>query len=193
MDERETAGTSTNDPSVAHEGVVPPEELDAGAAEDAGQDPLQAARDEVERYLNNWKRAEADLVNYRRRAEQDREDAVKYGNVHLLKVLLPLFDDLDRAIENAPAEVVASTWFEGLRLLQRKIAATLQSQGIEEIPAEGEAFDPNVHEAVLFEEGEEGQVTAAFQKGYRLHGRVVRPSLVRVGSGRPAASPDTAH
>ncbi|HEX2172654.1 MAG TPA: nucleotide exchange factor GrpE [Dehalococcoidia bacterium] len=191
IDERETNGVPTSDSSVAHEAVTPEEELDA-APDTEPADSVPAAQAEADRYLNNWKRAEADLINYRRRAEQEREDAVKYGNINLLKALLPIFDDFDRAIDSAPEQVAGSAWFEGLQLLRRKITSTLQAQGVEEIAAEGETFDPNVHEAVLYEEGDEGKVTATFQKGYRLHGRVVRPSLVRVGSGHPTAPAETA-
>ncbi len=145
---------------------------------------LREAQEEAERYRANWQRAAADLVNYRRRADQEKEDAIKYGSVHLLKALLPIFDDLERAIANAPEEIAGTSWFEGLQMLSRKIDSTLQSQGVEVIEAAGQPFDPTLHEAVLYEEGEEGRVTAEFQKGYRLHGRVVRPSLVRVGSGQ---------
>lgn len=146
-------------------------------------DALATAQAEAARYLANWQRAQADLINYRRRAEQDKEEATKFGSLQLLKALLPIFDDLERAIANAPAEITQTVWFEGLQLLGRKIESTLHSQGVETIAAEGEHFDPTMHEAVLYEAGEEGQVTAEFQRGYRLHGRVVRPSLVRVGSG----------
>ena len=97
---------------------------------------------------------------------------------------MPIFDDLERAIANAPEEIAGTSWFEGLQMLSRKIDSTLQSQGVEVIEAAGQPFDPTLHEAVLYEEGEEGKVTAEFQKGYRLHGRVVRPTLVRVGSGQ---------
>ena len=145
---------------------------------------LREAQEEAERYRANWQRAAADLVNYRRRADQEKEDAIKYGSTHLLKALLPIFDDLERAIANAPEEITGTSWFEGLQMLSRKIDSTLQSQGVEAIEAAGQPFDPTLHEAVLYEEGEEGKVTAEFQKGYRLHGRVVRPSLVRVGSGQ---------
>jgi len=146
---------------------------------------LREAQAEAERYRTNWQRAAADLINYRRRADQEKEGAVKYGSVHLLKAMLPIFDDLERAIANAPEEIAGTSWFEGLQMLSRKIDSTLQSQGVEAIEAVGQPFDPTLHEAVLYEEGEEGKVTAEFQKGYRLHGRVVRPSLVRVGSGQP--------
>lgn len=164
------------DEAAAAEATPPPADLDAEAE-------LARVQADAERYLANWQRAQADLINYRRRAEQEREDAIKFGNVGLLKTLLPVFDDLERALATAPDDIRATPWFEGLQLLERKIATTLQAVGVEEIAAEGETFDPNVHEAVLYEAGEEGQVTAAFQKGYLLHGRVIRPSLVRVGSG----------
>ena len=160
---------------------VPPASDDSQP--DSGEQ-LREAQAEAERYLSNWQRATADLINYRRRAEQEKEDAIKFGSVHLLKALLPIFDDFERAIASAPEEIAATSWFEGLQMLSRKIASTLQSQGVETIEAMGEPFDPTVHEAVLYDEGEEGKVTAEFQKGYRLHGRVVRPSLVRVGSGQ---------
>lgn len=153
------------------------------AAASDGDSELKAAKEEAERYLANWQRAQADLINYRRRAEQEKEDAVKYGSTGLLRALLPIFDDLERALANVPEDIAGTSWFEGLQLLERKLASTLQAQGIDEIPAEGETFDPNVHEAVMYEAGDEGKVTASFQKGYRLHGRVIRPSMVKVGSG----------
>ena len=174
-------GTDTADGADQTERAESPEGA-ASVLDPAAQ--LREAQEEAERYRANWQRAAADLVNYRRRADQEKEDAIKYGSTHLLKALLPIFDDLERAIANAPEEIAGTSWFEGLQMLSRKIESTLQSQGVEAIEAAGQPFDPTLHEAVLYEEGEEGKVTAEFQKGYRLHGRVVRPSLVRVGSGQ---------
>ena len=180
-------GAASVERAVSADGA---DQVESAESAESTLDPVAQLREvqaEAERYRSNWQRATADLINYRRRADQEKEDAIKYGSVHLLKALLPIIDDLERAIANAPAEIAGTSWFEGLQMLSRKIATSLQSQGVEAIEAVGRPFDPTLHEAVLYEEGEEGKVTAEFQKGYRLHGRVVRPSLVRVGSGQRAA------
>ncbi len=148
---------------------------------------LEEARAEAERYLNNWRRAEADLANYKRRAEQEREEMKRYANASLIINILPVLDDLERALGSLDARLAGLTWFDGIRLIARKLQAVLESAGVREIPAEGQSFDPRLHEAIHFAEGEEGKVLAVAQKGYTLHDRVLRPALVIVGKGKPAA------
>ena len=105
------------------------------------------------------------------------------ANVAMLINLLPLVDDLERALENVDAHLAGLTWLDGIRLIHRKFQALLEMNGVSEIAADGQAFDPNVHEAVMYGDGEEGKVTSVVQKGYTLGGRVLRPAMVVVGKG----------
>ena len=137
-----------------------------------------------EDYLANWQRTQADFVNYKRRVEQERSETSKFANSMLVLDLLPVLDDLERALENVSMELAGLTWVEGIGLIYRKLQAVLQGHGLTEITALGQPFDPNFHEAVLYGEGEEGIVIEELQKGYRLHERVLRPTMVKVGGSK---------
>lgn len=152
-----------------------------------GIDSLKRALDEerakAEGYLANWQRAQADFVNYKRRTEQERSEAVRFGNAALILGLLPVLDDLERALDSVPDGLAQDNWVDGISLIYRKFKAVLEEQGVSEIEALGEPFDPHFHEAMLFGEGEEGVVVEEIQKGYRLHDRVLRATRVKVGKG----------
>jgi molecular chaperone GrpE len=135
-------------------------------------------------YLANWQRSQADFINYKRRTEQEREEVVKFANATLMLSLLPVLDDLERALENVSDKLAGMTWVEGVELIYRKLRAILEASGLSEIKAVGETFDPNLHEAVMEVEGDEGKVVEELQKGYKLHDRVLRPTMVKVGRGR---------
>ena len=150
-------------------------------------DSLKQALDEerarAEGYLANWQRAQADFINYKRRAEQERSEAVRFGNSALILGLLPVLDDLERALDSVPDGLTDDGWVDGISLIYRKFKAVLEEQGVRQIDALGEPFDPHFHEAMLFGEGEEGMVVEEVQKGYMLHDRVLRPTRVKVGKG----------
>ncbi|MBT9161150.1 MAG: Protein GrpE [Dehalococcoidia bacterium] len=97
--------------------------------------------------------------------------------------LLPVLDDLELALNNVSVKLAGFTWVEGIVLIHRKFHAILEGQGLERIETEGNDFDPNFHQAVLYEEGEEGKIVEELQKGYMLHGRLLRPAMVKVGKG----------
>jgi len=136
-----------------------------------------------EKYLANWQRAQADFDNYKKYAEQEKREAVEFANSMLILKLLTVIDDLERAFASLPAELTGFSWTEGVKLIYNKLKAILEAQGLAEIKAGGEAFDPHLHEAVMCREGEEGMVIEEIQKGYKLKNRVIRPSLVIVGKG----------
>ena len=144
---------------------------------------LEEEREKAQTYLANWQRAAADFANYKRRVEQEREEWARLANASLVMNVLPLIDDLERALDNVDATVAGLTWLEGIRLIHRKFQQLLEANGVTMIAADGERFDPNVHEAVMFGEGEEGKVISVVQKGYRLGNRVLRPAMVVVGQG----------
>lgn len=144
---------------------------------------LAEEREKAQSYLANWQRAQADLANYRRRCEQEREEIARFGNVQLLLTILPALDDLERAFESISDEPPDDGWVQGIRLIERKLKAGLEAQGLRPIAALGEPFDPNLHEAAMHARGKEGTVIQELQKGYMLHDRVIRPSMVVVGNG----------
>ncbi|MFO7773609.1 MAG: nucleotide exchange factor GrpE [Dehalococcoidia bacterium] len=144
---------------------------------------LAEERERAEKYLANWQRSQADFANYKQRSEQERRESIEFANSALISNLLPIIDDLERALASVPAELDESGWTEGIRLIYNKLKATLEAQGLTEIQAKGEPFDPRLHEAVMQQEGEEGMVIEETQKGYRFREKVIRPSLVIVGKG----------
>jgi molecular chaperone GrpE len=144
---------------------------------------LEEEKAKAAKYLGNWQRTEADFENYRKRVEQEKSETVKFANSALILNILPVLDDLERAFKSLPEKLAHLSWTEGIRLIHRKLEATLEAQGVCAINAIGEAFDPAVHEAVAQGAGEEGKVIDEAQKGYTLHGRVIRPAYVVVGKG----------
>ena len=163
------------------------EVFEAGIEQDEDIETLQQAladeKEKAEKYLSNWQRSQADFVNYKQRTEQEKSDIIEFANSRLISNLLPIMDDLERAFASVPAELNESNWTEGIKLIYDKIKATLEAQGLTEIKARGEPFDPHLHEAVMQREGEDGMVVEEMQKGYRYKEKVIRPSLVIVGKG----------
>ena len=128
-------------------------------------------------------RALADLQNFRRRGEDERLRIIRDANERLIKELLPVLDDFDLALDAARKTESYEQLIGGVSAIVRKFQDTLTKQGVDAIPAAGEKFDAEVHEAVMLdEESDEPDetVTAELRKGYTLHGRVIRPSLVKV-------------
>lgn len=148
---------------------------------------LAEERAKAEGYLANWKRAQADFVNYKRRSELDREANSRFANSVLILNLLPVLDDLQRALNSVPPRLAKLSWVDGVRLIERKFRAALEAQGLTPIKARGEPFDPNLHQAMMRSRGREGMVVRELQRGYKLHDRVLRPAMVAVGGGEQLA------
>ncbi len=145
---------------------------------------LAEEKAKAEKYLTNWQRAEADFSNYKKRAEQEKSELADFANAMPILNLLPVLDDLERAFVSLSPKLAGLTWVDGIRLIHRKLQAVLEAQGLAEIKAVGQPFNPSLHEAVMYQEGEEGVVIDEVQKGYKLKDRVLRPSLVVVGKGK---------
>lgn len=146
---------------------------------------LAEEKKKAEDYLANWQRAQADFINYKRRNEQERQDFNKFANANLALSLLPVLDDLERALSSM-SKSVKHSWVEGVRLVERKFKSVMETQGVTPIKALGEPFDPNFHEAIRQDKGKEGIVIEEFQKGYMIHDRLLRPAKVVVGNGEEA-------
>ena len=140
---------------------------------------------------DTYLRLAADFENFKKRARQEQMDTVQYANSALVERLLPVLDDFRRIVEHAPPDVDEG-WLRGVQLTLQKLDEVMEAIGVRRIAAEGEPFDPKVHEAigsVESAEHPEDTVLAELRPGYRLHDRLVRPALVRV-SRRPAAGPE---
>ena len=143
----------------------------------------QVRRSDAE-HRNNWHRSAADFANYKRRTDEERAAVGQFSNAILIGKLLGVLDDFDRALENVPPDA-HDAWIDGVKLVERKLRGVLESEGITPIEAVGQPFDPNLHEAVAHEptaNHPDNEVIGEVQRGYRLHDRVIRPSLVRVAN-----------
>ena len=142
---------------------------------------LEAERDE---HLNDLKRVAAEFENYRKRVSRDQASLVARAHERLVKELLPVLDDLERALAAAEEHQEAKLE-EGVRLVHRELKAALDREGLAEIETDG-VFDPHVHEALLSQpsEAEEGSVLEVLQKGYKLGDRVLRPARVVVAAAQ---------
>ncbi len=160
-------------------------EPEVAEKEDIGElkQALAKEKEKAESYLANWQRAQADFINYKRRSEQEREEISKFANSALILNLLPVLDDLERAFAAIPPNLAKRSWVEGVRLIEHKLQASLETQGLSLIKAVGEPFDPRLHEAIRQDKGKEGIVIEEVQKGYKFRDRVIRPSKVVVGNG----------
>ncbi|MGH2445143.1 MAG: nucleotide exchange factor GrpE [Candidatus Limnocylindria bacterium] len=145
---------------------------------------LAETRAKGEEHLYNWQRSAADFSNFKRRTDEERGTVTQFSNAILIGKLLGVLDDFDRALESLP-EGADDSWTEGVQLVERKLRSVLESEGVQQIEAIGQPFDPNLHEAVVHEDSADypdNEVIGELQRGYRLHDRVIRPSLVRVAN-----------
>jgi molecular chaperone GrpE len=150
-------------------------------------DPLVAAEKERDEYLDALQRLKAEFDNYRKRVARERAALATHASERLVRELVPVLDDLERALEFAAAHEEAQLE-DGVRLVHRALAAALAKEGLAEITTEG-AFDPHTQEALLSQpsETEEGTVIQVLQKGYLLGDRVLRPARVVISAGTPVA------
>ncbi|BCU76967.1 nucleotide exchange factor GrpE [Luteolibacter sp. LG18] len=158
------------------------------AAEAAELDPWEQLEAEAAKWKEVAVRTAADLENYRKRAAREREDALRYANQRLLEELLPVIDNFEMGMMAASKDQ-GSMIYIGMDMVRRQLSDFLASQGVEEIPAEGKDFDPNLHDAVTEEESAEvpeGRVLRVTRRGFRLRDRLLRPASVVV-SKAPSA------
>ena len=173
-----------DEPLLEAEVVDSGDEADASSPEspDAPEAALAAAEAQRDEYLADLQRLAADFDNYRKRALRDQQAFAVRATERLLGKLLPVLDDLERALE-AAAEHEEAKLEEGVRLVHRSLADVLTKEGLAEIETEGK-FDPHVHEALLSQpsDAEEGSVIEVVQKGYKLGDKVIRPARVVVAA-----------
>ena len=146
-------------------------------------DELQKQRDE---YYDLLLRKSAEFDNYRKRVERDRQSMAESAAAALIADLLPLVDDLERALSAETGTAGAEAYRQGVELIHRQLLETLRKRGVRAIDAVGTQFDPHFHQAVIHEAAEghrEGEVIEEYRRGYMLGDRLLRPSMVKVAKG----------
>ena len=141
---------------------------------------LEEAEAKTSEYKDSWLRSQAEFQNYRKRLERDNEMMYISMKGDIIKKVLPVLDDLERALQNRSAD---DSWASGIELVARKFQNILESEGVKKIEAVGTEFDPNFHEAISHEPAngvQSGHVIGVVQNGYMIGERVIRPALVRV-------------
>ncbi len=153
----------------------------AGAGVEAGEAAAAAERERDE-YKDLLLRKSAEFDNYRKRVERERRELVQYAASEVFEGLLPILDDFERAL-NAPQGGPSEAYRQGVDLIYRQLVDFLAKRGVTTIPAVGTRFDPNVHEAVIYEERpghEDGEVVEEIRRGYKHGERLLRPAMVKV-------------
>jgi molecular chaperone GrpE len=164
---------------------------------------LDVARRQSDEYLALLQRERAEFSNYKRRTAEERERELGLAGEDLIRKVLTIADDFDRAIDARPADLEGNAWAEGIAAIDRKLQALLDSEGVKRIEASpGRAFDPREHDAIANVPAKgrpDGEIVEEVRRGYRLRDRVLRPALVAVaagskggsGDGNPATEPPT--
>jgi molecular chaperone GrpE len=189
----DTAGAGASSTAAGASSAEPTAPADAAASEAKGDPFAEAAeaRAEAAKNREQWVRTAADFDNYRKRARREVEDSKKSGREELLKDFLPVFDNLERALQSAQRATEVKGVVDGLVMIMKQFGDTLGRSGITKVPTKGMHFDPTIHEAIQQVESDEapGTVVAEVQAGYMQGERLVRAALVVVAQPRANAAP----
>jgi molecular chaperone GrpE len=176
----ENQGEQNAAEAVATSGDASESAAQVSAEIDTLKKKLEEAESKTSEYKDSWLRSQAEFQNYRKRLERDNEVMYLSMKGDIIKRVLPVLDDLERALQNRAAD---DAWASGIELIARKFQNILESEGLKRIDALGKEFDPNFHEAISHEPAngaQSGHVIGVVQNGYMLGERVIRPALVRV-------------
>lgn len=184
-DMRNEDGQFTTPDSAADTDTSPEgEHAESGTETEELQAEVERLQSEAAENLQNFQRAVADLQNYRRRKEQETQRQIDRARHEVLLRILPVVDDFHRALNATTGEAGFENWVEGFKLIERKLWSALESEGVQPMESVGEAFDPNLHEAVMVDESADNPDTVVeeFQRGYYINDQVLRPAMVKVGT-----------
>ncbi len=189
-DEPETKEVTTDDRVVEEPEVVTVSEETVASSENTAEDQIKAAHEKTKEYYERMLRISADFENYKKRSAREMDSFRKFANESILKDLLPVVDNLERAISSSAAAQGAEQCItEGVDLTLKEILRVLVRYGVNPVEAQGKPFDPSIHEAVMQQESEEvpeNTVLTEFQRGYTLHERILRPAMVVVSKAKQA-------
>ncbi len=149
------------------------------------QEELQKKTEEAQKHYDQYLRSLAEVENMRRRTQREKEDYIKYAHVSIIKKLLPIIDDFNRGMLAASKSRDFDTLSKGVEITAKNLQELLKTEGVAEIDCLGKPFDPQYHEPLMVEPSEEhpeNTVIEELSKGYTLHDRLIRPSLVKVSS-----------
>ncbi len=153
------------------------------------QNELEQAKARITELTIISQQALADLQNFKKRTEEEKSKFVTFANASLINDIIPMLDNLDRALTHLPEETAARNWAEGILAITNQLHSLLTARGLETISTSSGTFDPNQHEAVMTDAGPADGILRELEKGYKLSDRVLRRSKVVVGNGQmPAAS-----
>ena len=172
-----------------------PRSDEAGSEKPSLEEQLAQAREETKTVRERMLRVAADFENFRKRTGRELEDVRRRATQEAVKVLLPVFDNLERATAHLDEAADARSMAEGIQMVHRQFVDTLAKLDIERIPAVGVPFDPTVHESIQYEHSDEhpaGSIMTELQPGYRMGEMLLRPSLVVVSRGAAEASAEGA-
>lgn len=144
---------------------------------------LEETRAKADEYLDGWQRARAEFTNYKKRIEREQAQIYQTVTGNVIKKYMEITDDFERALINKPQGSDGAEWANGVELIYSKLLAILQNEGVVRMDAQGQVFDPNLHEAITSEESdtyESGEIIEVLQPGYMIGNRVLRPAMVRV-------------
>jgi molecular chaperone GrpE len=181
-DLEETSGEGAD---ASPEATLDKEALEETQVEESLEAKLEATLAMVDEYKAALQRERADFINYRKRIEREKNELGGAILAQAVASFLPVIDDLDRAIESAPGDMLQNEWGAGVALIHKKLYDLLDNLGVEQIKPLGEPFDPNLHEAIGSEDSDEhasGVVMEVLQKGYMLDGKCIRPAIVKVAN-----------
>ncbi|KGP73144.1 nucleotide exchange factor GrpE [Pontibacillus yanchengensis] len=184
MDENKQRSEEMEDQeNVEQEEVIDHPEQEVVEETNPASNEVEQLRQEKDETYQRLLRLQADYDNFRRRSQKERENDLKYKSQDLVEELLPIVDNFERALQTDVQDDSAKSFVEGMNMVYRQLKDALNKQGVEEIPAVGEEFDPNMHQAVMQVDDENygsNVVVEELQKGYKLKDRVIRPSMVKV-------------
>jgi len=174
----------TEEKPAPNESETEPVAQDNGGTD--GDDPTAGLQADLDRFRDLALRSQADFDNFKKRAAREKEDAIKYANSSLLERLIAIVDNFELGLAAAKEEGQASPIYSGMSMVLKQLSDFLAENGLKPIDAEGQKFDPNLHEAIAHEPNDEvaeGVVVRQMRRGYRLKDRLLRPSSVVVSSG----------
>lgn len=165
------------------EDILEGEDKETQQMEEELQQELHNTREEAKKNYDLYIRALADAENTRKRAQRERDEYIKYATLPIIKKLLPVMDDFQRAIQSSQKSQDYEALHKGVEIIVGHLEQIFQAEGVEAIECLGQPFDPQLHQPLMVEsseEYEENMVIEELQKGYKMKGRVIRPSLVKV-------------
>jgi molecular chaperone GrpE len=177
---------NTAEDIVYEEGAESPGLSDCEVKLKKVKEELKQVKSEKQEYLDGWQRAKADLVNYKKRSEEDKKDFIKYANEDFILEILPVIENFEQAFKNKEVwEKIDKNWTTGIEFIYNQLKKVLEEKGVLEINPMGQEFDPNIHHSIeiieIEDKKDDGKILEVVQKGYKLGEKIIKHPNVKVG------------